>query len=378
MRLIFTSGSREGQAVDIDGGRLMIGRVDDNDLQLAGDKVSRHHALIEVEDGGRLVLRDLNSRNGTYVDGVRLSESRVLTGGERLRVGDEHLLVEAGPGAAATAAAPPAAAPAAAAPPAPAAPSAAAAPPAATPAAAAPPAAAPPARDPAERPPRVRRRTVLWASVALALVAIGVVAQFVLPGVAERSLRSDLGRYGPVRHVNVESLPAVKLLWHHANRVDVAMDSYRSEPGGHGSLADFLSDTRTTRKLDARVTTVEAQLVRLHDVVLHKDGDDLVGRAGLSQGELNAALPDFVGLRPLSASRNGIVLRARASVLGQRVSVRLRVLADGGRVVVRPEGLPFGSLATIKVFNDPRVYVESLGAELRGRQYTLEARARLK
>ena len=107
MRLIFTSGSREGQAVDIDGGRLMIGRVDDNDLQLAGDKVSRHHALIEVEDGGRLVLRDLNSRNGTYVDGVRLSESRVLTGGERLRVGDEHLLVEAGPGAAATAAAPP-------------------------------------------------------------------------------------------------------------------------------------------------------------------------------------------------------------------------------------------------------------------------------
>jgi hypothetical protein len=47
-------------------------------------------------------------------------------------------------------------------------------------------------------------------------------------------------------------------------------------------------------------------------------------------------------------------------------------------VVVRPDGIPFGSLASIKVFNDPRVYVESLGAQLRGDRYLLTARARLK
>jgi FHA domain-containing protein len=362
MRLIFTSGSREGQAVEIDGGRVMIGRIEDNDLQLGGEKISRHHAVIEREDGGRIVLRDLNSRNGTYVDGVRLSGPRVLTGGERLRLGDEHLLVEADHVAATVAETP----------------AVAAAPGEPTPVPATP--AEPPAapRGPARRPRRISRRNAVVAAVALGLIALGVVGQFVLPGVAERSLRSDLSRYGPVRHVNVESMPAVKLLVHRANRVDVAMDSYRSEPGGHGSLADFLSDTRSTAKLNASVRTVDAQLLTLHGVVLHKNGDDLVGRGSLTQRELSDALPDFVGLRPQSATRNGIVLRAQATVLGQTAAIRLRILADQGRVVVRPEDLPFGSLATIKVFDDPRVYVESLGAELRGHKYTLEARARLR
>jgi hypothetical protein len=220
---------------------------------------------------------------------------------------------------------------------------------------------------------------VLIAAAAAALILIGlVVAQIVLPGVATDSLRSDLSRYGPVRHVSLSSTPAVKLLLHRADSVDVAMDSYQSEPGGHGSVADFLSDTRKVGKLDVTVGTLKAQLVTLHDVELHKAGNDLAGGARLTQRELNAALPNFVGLRPLSASDNGIVLRASATVLGRQAAIRLRILADQGRVVVRPEGLPFGSLATITVFKDPRVYVESLGARLRGNQYTLTARASLK
>jgi FHA domain len=339
MRLIFTSGSREGQSVDLDGVRVMIGRVEDNDLQLPDEKVSRHHAVIEQEDGGRVVLRDLNSRNGTYVDGVRLAGSRVLTGGEQLRLGGAQLRVEAGsvPGRGA----------------------------------APPPKAVLPAR-------RLRdRRAVLSGIAAAVAVIVIVVAQLVLPGVGEHSLRSDLAPYGPVRHVRISSLPAIKLLWHRADRVNVSMDSYRSEPGGHGSLADFLSRTRSAGKLDARVGLVEAQLVTLHDVRLHKDGDALLGEARLTQKELSAALPTFVGIRPISASQNGIVVRARASAVGRTATVRLRVLADGGKVVVQPDGLPFGSLASIHVFNDPRVYVESLGAKLQGDQYLITARARL-
>ena len=53
------------------------------------------------------------------------------------------------------------------------------------------------------------------------------------------------------------------------------------------------------------------------------------------------------------------------------------VQADGGRVVVRPQGL-LGTFAAITVFSDPRVFVESLGAELRGNDYLLSARARLR
>jgi hypothetical protein len=224
---------------------------------------------------------------------------------------------------------------------------------------------------------QVGKRRAFVAAGALLLLIAAAVAQFALPGVAEDSLRSDLSRFGPVGQVNVESSPAVKLLWHKADRVDVSMDSYRSEPGGHGSLAGFLSDTRSTGKLNARVGKLEAQLVTLSGVELHKDGDAVVGRAELTQRDLSEALPSFVGLRPIEASQNGILVSASGSVLGKTARLRLQVLADKGRVVVRPD-VPFGSLATIKVFNDPRVYVDSLGARLRGNRYFLTARAHLK
>jgi hypothetical protein len=352
MLLVFTSGHRQRQTVDIDRARLTIGRVAENDVQLVDDTVSRHHAVIELQDGGRVVLHDLGSRNGTFIDGVRLTGSRVLAGGEQLRFGDEQLRVESsGPGLQ----------------------------PADGPAASEGAAGDVPER-PAGRPLRSRigARGLVFAILALAAVLVFGVGQLVLPGVAEQKLRSDLARYGPVRRVHLESAPAIKLLWHKADRVEVAMDSYHSESSGHGSLAGFLSRTRDVGNLDVTVGTLRSRLLTLHDVSLHKDGDVLVGQARLTQHDLASALPSFVGLRPVSASANGIVAQVSASVLGHRVAVRIAVLADSGRVVVRPEGLPFGSLATIPVFDDPRVYVESLGAELRGEEYLLTARALLR
>src|SRR5438105_386039 len=351
MLLIFKSGSREGRAVDINRGRVTIGRVAENDVQLTGEKVSRHHAVIEVEDGQRVVLRDLGSRNGTFVDGHRLAGSCVLTGGEQLRFGDEELRVEDAPAAHARAEAPP-------------------------------PQQAPSSESDAasgSRAGAVTRRRGAVAALAIAVVVLLVLAigQLVLPGAAEHRLRSQLARYGTVRQVHVESAPAVKLLWHRADSVTVAMDSYRSQPSGHGSLADFLSRTRNTGKLDVSVGTLQSKLVTLHHVRLRKEDEQLVGQAELTQQELAAALPSFLNVRPVSASQNGIVVQASASVLGHRVTLHLGVLADAGRAIVRPEGLPLGSLATVTVFSDPRIYVESVGAELRGERYLLTARARL-
>jgi hypothetical protein len=330
MRLIFTSGSRAGQAVQIDGAPLTIGRVEDNDIQLPDSRVSGHHAVIAVEDGGSVVLRDLNSRNGSYVDEARLSEPRVLHGGEQLRFGGHQLRVEA-----------------------------------------------PASETPATGRAWITRRRAIVAIVVGTLVLLLLAAQLFLPGVAEHKLRSDLERYGPVDHVQVEAVPAVTLAWQRANRVEVAMGSYRSEPGGHGSIADFLSDTRKAHELDARVGTLDAGLVTLHDVRLQKDGDALVAHARLTQDDLATALPDFVDVRPVAASGNGIVVRARGSALGQSVAVRLRILADDGHIVVQPDGLPFGSLASVGVFKDPRVHVDSLGARLAGNQYLLVARGHL-
>jgi serine phosphatase RsbU (regulator of sigma subunit) len=62
-----------------------IGRRETNDLRLAGSEVSRDHAEISV-DNNRFILRDRNSRYGTYVNGEQVTE-RTLVHGDRIRLG---------------------------------------------------------------------------------------------------------------------------------------------------------------------------------------------------------------------------------------------------------------------------------------------------
>src|SRR5690606_5063855 len=56
------------RVVDINKALFEIGRRETNDLRLAGSEVSRDHADIVTEDG-KIVIRDKNSRYGTYVNG---------------------------------------------------------------------------------------------------------------------------------------------------------------------------------------------------------------------------------------------------------------------------------------------------------------------
>src|SRR5262245_21361211 len=65
--------------VQLDGSPVTIGRLPDNVLQFAADGLSRNHAVIEsYGEGWR--LRDLGSRNGTKVNGRRVSESKLRHG----------------------------------------------------------------------------------------------------------------------------------------------------------------------------------------------------------------------------------------------------------------------------------------------------------
>jgi ABC-type multidrug transport system ATPase subunit len=75
---------------------LTIGRRSDNDIVLATDRASRHHARIDG-DGGRWYVADLGSMNGTYVNGDRLNgESRWLESGDTVTIGGEDLRFVAG------------------------------------------------------------------------------------------------------------------------------------------------------------------------------------------------------------------------------------------------------------------------------------------
>lgn len=64
---------------------VSIGREDDNSVRLNDERVSRFHAKIQ-EDGGRVILTDLESTNGTRVNGHPV-QMRVLQPGDYLTIG---------------------------------------------------------------------------------------------------------------------------------------------------------------------------------------------------------------------------------------------------------------------------------------------------
>lgn len=76
----------------IDGRPLTIGRAPDNGLVLFDGRVSRHHARLYGRRGA-LLLADLGSTNGSWVNDRRVEEM-ALGEGDRIRVGDTILLVE--------------------------------------------------------------------------------------------------------------------------------------------------------------------------------------------------------------------------------------------------------------------------------------------
>ena len=72
--------------------KTTIGRVEDNVFQIAEPSVSSHHCEVLLR-GKEVVVRDLNSTNGTYISGERITES-VLKPGQILRLGQVEIRLE--------------------------------------------------------------------------------------------------------------------------------------------------------------------------------------------------------------------------------------------------------------------------------------------
>ncbi|MGQ0624460.1 MAG: FHA domain-containing protein [Sporichthyaceae bacterium] len=69
---------------------VSLGRAAANDLQIEDPAVSRVHAMVEPRAGGWSV-RDLGSRNGTFVNGERIHSERVLRDRDEIRIGGSRL-----------------------------------------------------------------------------------------------------------------------------------------------------------------------------------------------------------------------------------------------------------------------------------------------
>ena len=84
----------EGDEFPINSAPVTVGRGGQNDLVLAGDDfASARHARIEARGDG-VWVQDLDSTNGTYVNGARVMGAQRLDPGDVLRVGETDLRVE--------------------------------------------------------------------------------------------------------------------------------------------------------------------------------------------------------------------------------------------------------------------------------------------
>ena len=77
--LTITSGEMEGQKVELDQDEITIGRSDQNALSLDDPAISGKHCLIK-KDGNKYTLKDLNSTNGTRLNGRNIVETRLKPG----------------------------------------------------------------------------------------------------------------------------------------------------------------------------------------------------------------------------------------------------------------------------------------------------------
>src|SRR5256714_2193824 len=78
-KLVVLKGSQRGKEFVISGDVIRIGKVEGNDLVLPEETVSRVHCEILRDQKGHL-LRDLQSTNGTFLDGAEIREAYIRAG----------------------------------------------------------------------------------------------------------------------------------------------------------------------------------------------------------------------------------------------------------------------------------------------------------
>ena len=91
-QLIMRTGPTPGATYTLEGDQLNIGRDSTNEITINDAEVSRRHARLTFQ-GGKYVLEDLGSTNGSFVNGQRLAGPRVLKDGEVVSFGEQIVLV---------------------------------------------------------------------------------------------------------------------------------------------------------------------------------------------------------------------------------------------------------------------------------------------
>src|SRR6476619_3067936 len=89
--LTVLTGAAAGQMYRIPEGSTVIGRAGNAELRIVEEGMSRRHARVRRE-GERVLVEDLGSVNGTFVNGERLEDPRVLEEGDKIQIGPISVL----------------------------------------------------------------------------------------------------------------------------------------------------------------------------------------------------------------------------------------------------------------------------------------------
>ena len=93
MKLVVLAGAKKDTVVPLKKEQFTIGRAKECSLRAGSEAISRRHCEI-TRKGDGAVVRDLGSRNGTYVNDQKIEGEVSLSHGDRLRVGPLEFLYE--------------------------------------------------------------------------------------------------------------------------------------------------------------------------------------------------------------------------------------------------------------------------------------------
>jgi len=91
-QFVMRSGPTPGMTFPLEGDQLIIGRDASNNVAINDAEISRKHSRLSFQ-GGKYVLEDLGSTNGTFVNGQRLAGPAVLKPGDVVSLGEQIVLM---------------------------------------------------------------------------------------------------------------------------------------------------------------------------------------------------------------------------------------------------------------------------------------------
>jgi hypothetical protein len=195
-----------------------------------------------------------------------------------------------------------------------------------------------------------------------------VLAQAFLPSLAAQRVRERVARYGTVRSVSVGAFPAIELLWGKAGTVDVSAGTLAAPADRIASLlweAHSVGDMTVTAEA-ATLTSVPSlpQGLTVHDLHVEKRGSAISASATLTQQQLDEALPSGFRIEPTASGGGEIEARASGGLFGVQASITALVRPLEGRLITEPKSFPFAGLASVTLFSDPHLKVDSVGVRV--------------